>query len=135
MAKRKSDSFEDEGEDIPVQSKKGKRAAEASRVAAEGSSDVDEAPLSKKSKNDGGKGTEVSVFANDEGEKYVDLGKKRRVVVRAFKGQPLIDIREFYGQDGDEKPGKKGIALTIDQWKELKSSVSTVDKLIGQLKK
>lgn len=26
-----------------------------------------------------------------------------------------IDIREFYGDEGDEKPGKKGIALNPEQ--------------------
>jgi len=45
---------------------------------------------------------------NNEGERFVDLGKKRRVTVRDFKGSTLVDIREFYGSDGDEKPGKKG---------------------------
>jgi hypothetical protein len=30
-------------------------------------------------------------------------------------GNTFLDIREFYGVDGDEKPGKKGISLTIEQ--------------------
>lgn len=30
-------------------------------------------------------------------------------------GVKMIDIREFYDKDGEEKPGKKGIALTIEQ--------------------
>lgn len=62
----------------------------------------------------------------------MELGKKKRVTVRSFKGTQrthatnnrgsyshpgiaLIDIREFYGQEGDEKPGKKGIALSPEQ--------------------
>ena len=69
---------------------------------------------------------------NSEGERYLDLGKKKRVTVRSFKGKPplshdgvliahlvkgmtLVDIREYYGTDGDEKPGKKGISLTVEQ--------------------
>jgi hypothetical protein len=43
------------------------------------------------------------------------LGKKKRATVRSFKGTDLLDIREFYGADGDEKPGKKGISLTREQ--------------------
>ena len=30
-------------------------------------------------------------------------------------GKALVDIREFYGEGDDEKPGKKGISLTIEQ--------------------
>lgn len=31
----------------------------------------------------------ISVKVNDEGDKYIDLGKKRRATVRAFKGEYL----------------------------------------------
>jgi hypothetical protein len=52
---------------------------------------------------------------NSEGDKYIDLGKKRRAVVRSFKGTALLDIREYYGTEGEEKPGKKGISLQLEQ--------------------
>jgi hypothetical protein len=76
---------------------------------------------------------DVKVFTNPEGERYVDLGQKKRVTVREFKGEHqlhahasmlltertgkvFVDIREFYGKDAeDEKPGKKGISLNPDQ--------------------
>ena len=60
-------------------------------------------------------GKTPSVLTNSEGEKYIDLGKKKRATVRSFKGTPLLDIREFYGADDQEKPGKKGISLTLEQ--------------------
>jgi hypothetical protein len=27
----------------------------------------------------------------------------------------MVDIREFYGDPGDEKPGRKGVSLNLDQ--------------------
>ncbi|KAF9241542.1 transcriptional Coactivator p15-domain-containing protein, partial [Melanogaster broomeanus] len=69
---------------------------------------------------------------NTEGEKYVDLGKKKRAAVRSFKGQIFVDIREFYGADGEEKPGKKGISLAFEQWEALKRSVNTIDSLFAE---
>ncbi|KIJ61311.1 hypothetical protein HYDPIDRAFT_96877, partial [Hydnomerulius pinastri MD-312] len=74
----------------------------------------------------------VKVLKNTDGEKYVDLGKKKRASVRSFKGQTFVDIREFYGADGDEKPGKKGISLSLDQWETLKKSASTIDALFAE---
>jgi hypothetical protein len=57
----------------------------------------------------------VQVLKSKEGDKYVDLGKKKRATVRSFKETLLLDIREFYDQGGEEKPGKKGISLTLEQ--------------------
>ena len=59
--------------------------------------------------------SKLQIHTNAEGDKYIDLGKKRRAVVRSFKGMSLLDIREYYGPEGDEKPGKKGISLQLEQ--------------------
>lgn len=61
------------------------------------------------------KGTTSHATPTSSGESHVEIGKKRRVTVSVFKGKPLVDIREYYGSDGDEKPGKKGISLTVEQ--------------------
>lgn len=76
---------------------------------------------------------QTNLLKNSEGDMYVDLGKKKRVTVRSFKGKPhllisrrvnyslsgkgstLVDIREYYVSEGDEKPGKKGISLNVEQ--------------------
>ena len=55
------------------------------------------------------------ILVTNSGEQYIDLGKKKRVTVRSFKGTVLLDIREYYGADDQEKPGKKGISLTLEQ--------------------
>jgi hypothetical protein len=77
---------------------------------------------------------QITVHTNPEGENFLDLGKKKRAVVRSFKGIHLLDIREYYGAEGQEKPGKKGISLTIDQWKSLREGSNTIDKLFDQQK-
>jgi len=73
------------------------------------------------------------VLTTSEGDSYIELGKQKRVTVRKFKGKVLIDIREFYAKSGEEKPGKKGISLTLEQWQALQSVSDDVNHLISQL--
>lgn len=61
-----------------------------------------------------------------EGDPFIDLGNKKRVTVRSFKGKLLLDIREFYGDESDLKPGKKGISLNLDQVKSQSMRSQTV---------
>ncbi|KAI6121669.1 transcriptional Coactivator p15-domain-containing protein [Pisolithus sp. B1] len=85
-------------------------------------SEVDEGSMSHKG---------VSIHTNAEGENYVDLGKKKRATVRVFKGKVLVDIREYFGPDDDEKPGRKGISLSPEQWDVLKGSIDVLDSFIA----
>ncbi|KAF7783126.1 hypothetical protein Agabi119p4_2502 [Agaricus bisporus var. burnettii] len=77
----------------------------------------------------------ASVHKSVEGDKYIDLGKKKRATVRSFKDIPLLDIREFYGTGSEEKPGKKGISLTLEHWQVLKENSDTIDELFSDLSK
>ncbi|KAG7449510.1 PC4-domain-containing protein [Guyanagaster necrorhizus] len=117
-------SFPKKGKSKPSHNKKTKKTEE--------SSDEDEHIDAKsKAKFD----AEVVVHKTSDGDKYIDLGKKKRATVRSFKGMPLLDIREFYGQEGDEKPGKKGISLSLEQWETLKMGANTIDQLFATVKK
>jgi hypothetical protein len=159
MAKRKANNFivsdDDEDEDFdksesdqsaqseeerkPNSRKKGKAAVkdDNSDGEAEGSLPKKKPKTVKKPKvtSDSPDGEDIVVHSTSEGDKYIDLGKKKRATVRTFKGNTLLDIREFYGADGDEKPGKKGISLSIEQWQALKHSTTTIDALFAELKK
>jgi len=77
--------------------------------------------------------TRAEVLTSPEGDSYIELGKQKRITVRKFKGMVLIDVREYYGKAGEEKPGKKGISLTLEQWRALQSVSDDVNYLIDQL--
>lgn len=62
------------------------------------------------------------------------IGKMRYVSVRDFKGKVLIDIREYWmNQDGEMKPGKKGISLNPEQWSQLKDQISEIDDAVKRI--
>ncbi|KAL0110597.1 hypothetical protein PUN28_013882 [Cardiocondyla obscurior] len=66
----------------------------------------------------------------DEEDTIWDLGNNRQVNVRNFKNKYYVDIREmYYDKDGDLKPGKKGICLTMQQWRKFMDVVEDVDKM------
>ncbi len=44
-----------------------------------------------------------------------------------------MDIREFYTSGGERKPGKKGIALKLDEWRKLKTFIADVDAQIEKV--
>uniref|UniRef100_A0A674K516 Activated RNA polymerase II transcriptional coactivator p15 n=1 Tax=Terrapene triunguis TaxID=2587831 RepID=A0A674K516_9SAUR len=61
----------------------------------------------------------------------LQIGKMRYVRVSCFKGKVLVDIREFYiDKEGDTKPGRKGIALSAEQWNHLKEIIPDIDAAV-----
>lgn len=58
-------------------------------------------------------------------DEVIALSATKRVTVRKWSGNTLIDIREYYqpGGEGEYRPGKKGISLNVSQWNALKSVI------------
>ncbi|KAK9374139.1 transcriptional Coactivator p15-domain-containing protein [Lipomyces chichibuensis] len=68
----------------------------------------------------------------------IDIGKRKRLLVRDFKGTPLVDIREFYSKtnpNGSEVwlPGRKGISLTIDVWETVVAHIADIENALKKL--
>ena len=59
----------------------------------------------------------------------------RRVTVRKYRNSTLVDIREYYrdAESGEERPGKKGISLTVKQFRALQTALPEVDKEVQRL--
>ncbi|XP_032888182.1 activated RNA polymerase II transcriptional coactivator p15 isoform X2 [Amblyraja radiata] len=71
---------------------------------------------------------------SDKDDNLFQIGKMRYVSVREFKGKVLIDVREYWmNQDGEMKPGKKGISLLPDQWNQLKEMIPDIDDALKKL--
>ncbi|KAK4178325.1 transcriptional Coactivator p15-domain-containing protein [Triangularia setosa] len=97
-------------------------------------SDEDEVPRkaapAKKQKQErpkaapsGGKGTD------GEGNAYWELGNNRRVGASKFKNVTLVNLREYYTTpDGELRPGKKGISLSIGQYKAFLKAIPQLNE-------
>ncbi|KAI1200348.1 transcriptional Coactivator p15-domain-containing protein [Nemania serpens] len=95
------------------------------QVRDEASSDDEVAKPTKKNK------TKTAVEANlgkdDEGNSFWSLSNTRRVVIQDFKGKTFINIREYYDNNGELRPGKKGIMLTLEQYDALLGAIPNVN--------
>jgi len=100
---------------------------------SESASDDDE-PKQKKTKKvaekkPAPKSKAAAKSSNSGEEKKYEIGRMRYVSVSEFRGKKMISIREYYqADDGEERPGKKGISLSVEQWQKLKSHMDDVDE-------
>jgi hypothetical protein len=63
---------------------------------------------------------------DDFEESFFPLSPTRRITVRLYAGNVMVDLREFYEKDGEMRPGKKGISLKVEQWNELCSFIPSI---------
>ncbi|EPE10645.1 transcriptional coactivator p15 family protein [Ophiostoma piceae UAMH 11346] len=108
----------------------GKRSYEESAVGssklAKGSSSADVSS----SKASRGKAPPKSVDA--DGNAYWELSKMRRIGISHFRNNVLINIREYYDSAGQMRPGKKGISLSLDQYKTLLQAIPDINAALRQ---
>jgi len=90
-------------------------------------------PPSKKSKSDSSAksaGAGSSSKPKKSEDETWSLDARRMVKINEFRGKVFVDIREYYEQDGELKPGKKGISLSAAQYQKLKDIIPDVDEAL-----
>ena len=68
------------------------------------------------------------IDSEDGAGKFMELqGGNKRVTVKKYGKRILVDIREWYiDKAGVRKPGRKGISLTADTFKEIAESIPDI---------
>ena len=55
-----------------------------------------------------------------------------RSSLTVFKGKQYVDLRVYYkGEDGEFRPSKKGLTISLDLFPELEEAVSKLREAIG----
>ncbi len=44
----------------------------------------------------------------------------------------MVNIREYYEKDGEQKPGSKGIAMPPEQWHKLAAGLGVLDAALTE---
>ncbi|KAI1113052.1 transcriptional Coactivator p15-domain-containing protein [Nemania sp. NC0429] len=91
------------------------------QVRDEASSDEEVAKPSKKNKTK--TAAEANPGKDDDGNSFWPLSNTRRVILQDFKGKTYVNIREYYDNNGELRPGKKGIMLTLEQYNALLGAI------------
>ncbi|KAL8358179.1 hypothetical protein RB598_002787 [Gaeumannomyces tritici] len=69
----------------------------------------------------------VAVSTPTDSWEFPQISAKRRVGIAKFNKMVLVNIREYYDQAGELKPGKKGISLTLDQYQALLKNAPAIN--------
>jgi hypothetical protein len=76
------------------------------------------------------------ILKDSNGDSYVQLNPKgtRRVTLSTFRNKTFINIREFYENDeGKMLPGKKGIALTAEQYSAMLAAAPLIEATLAMM--
>lgn len=71
--------------------------------------------------------------ADDNTQYVVKLSDLKQASVQHWKGRMQVGIREMYEKGNELLPGKKGIALSLEQWEQLCSAAPDVSAAVQSL--
>ncbi|KAG0354693.1 transcriptional Coactivator p15-domain-containing protein [Gamsiella multidivaricata] len=133
-----SDSDDGNDSDADFTPKNGKANPSAYEIIDDGESEAEEPKIATEMEGSVQKKVKVQKTSaakqNSEGETFFELGPKKRLTVRSWQKNTLIDFREYYTDKGGEsKPGKKGISLTTEQFQYILDHASEINRAIKSI--
>ena len=131
--KNGKESSSEEEESLEQESQKSEEKKEKKLLDKKREREKEKSKEKEKEKSKDKKSKNKDIIVEENEIKFV-LDNKKRVTVHKFKGQIKVDIREFYDSNGEMKPGKKGISLSLDNWKKLKEFIDDIDESIDNIK-
>ncbi|KAK4164822.1 RNA polymerase [Cladorrhinum sp. PSN259] len=117
-------------DEIPPKKVKGAKP----RIQTENDESSEDVPMKKtapaqKAAGSKGKKLEPAQGTDAEGNNYWEIGTNRRIGSSKFKNTTLVNIREYYNTpDGEARPGKKGISLSLDQYNALLRAIPKLNE-------
>ena len=82
---------------------------------------------------------EIDRAFSEDDEISIEISAKKKASVQLWNAKMYLDLREYYEKEGEMRPGKKGIKLTIAMWKKLCAAMTTrvkeENKMIDGVKK
>ena len=70
----------------------------------------------------------------DGGNLIFDLSGPKKLIIKKYKGIPLVDIRETYLKEGKILYTQRGCSLTLDTWARLKILIPSIDRQLSRFK-
>ena len=113
----------DVDEEVKKPVKNGKKVASKAAAKSDDESEEERKPAKKAMAKKNGE-----TVNEKPADGMYEIGSMKFVNLNQFKGKIYVNIREYYEANGKLNPGKKGIALSIDQWQKLKSHIASIDR-------
>lgn len=131
------DSSEDEKPKNKSPRADNKRKGRSKEIVDSDDSSADDRKASKKrvssQKSSPAKKKRKESSDDDADGNLISLGARKFATVSEFRGKLFVNLREYYEKDGNMLPGKKGIALNMENWRNLLGKLDTIEKRIQKL--
>ncbi|KAL9645045.1 hypothetical protein ABK040_004537 [Willaertia magna] len=59
----------------------------------------------------------------------IHFSDKKRITLNKFRGRKYLHLREYY----NDKPTKKGISFSEEEWSKVKSLIGTIDEMFNKV--